>query len=1640
MLNGMGRSKFFSPLIWSLLTAFTLSALGPAPEALAQSLGTMNPPGLLAITGYRYDPLRLKGLVVHPEDALRFDFLVDKGDSVLDGQELNAAIVRQVKYFLASLAVPEKDLWVNLAPDEQNRIAPDGFGTTQMGRDLLEQDYMLKQMVASLSFPEKELGGEFWKRVYAKLYDKYGTTDIPVETFHKVWIVPKAADVLAHERSVFVVRAELDVMLQKDEQPTAFTEALREVILPELRKEVNEGEAFAPVRQVFNSLILATWYKRHLMDSLLGRGYVGQNHVGGVDVEDKAVRQKIYQRYLSLFRDGIYNYIKEEVDPYTQEVVPRKYVSGGWDFTGFGLAGDKIYREFGEGFIVPPPLTPGENLLVARVGGDVLGARALDTMATLAGAGFTSMAFGADPVSLGYAATVLPFLTRGLYAAHLWVHEFLGHAIPAALLYPGRWREALSGGNLTANMQARQWARILIPFSIPDADPKVRFAADGWRKWVIRKSGLAVTALSATGSVAVGGYLAVTGHAWAIPALGPLTVSAVAVMSGALSTDIADNDSNEYQCGNYGIFWQEKNGRAYPRWVEEGLRGILKRLIVRGGQSAGQVEIESRGGKTKVLLDKVLKNKRGKDLPSKLLGAFRRRAGADREGAVDGGPMVRGVSGHVRYATGGKVTRLASHPHLGPVERQDIWTVRDGRYVKASQEVVVAITHNGDNDDYLLHDRRLNLGEIRDFFAKVVHFDGKLPPGDSPPVALQVHFHLTKGNWRSSVRFAHIMADFTKADDAIQYGPVSVDEEDAVASVFERVFMSYADRLADEASRGQAMSDFRASLVLALEEQKKGSTPAGKVLQAWQKSRNSTEVFVGIAVNKFFSGDRFTAVNEFQSRANGSYGLVVRTSTDTDGVTVYSRNQGMVLGFNDKERYFAFASDPLVLQGTFGEKGRLEKLWMMDLSGQGELADVKIDPQSGISELKVLSLNKGRLLSHDEIAARTFPLSADNPYYQPPVEYPDQDDIVGNDIRQISPALVQAHQVWEDEDSFNRRSAEALTRAIVARYAGKYFREHSFIYGSMRRRLMDYIKELPSTPAREEARGLLEQDKVFRDVFRAGIDQFINGKCDLLAQGILSGGLPGSGMVEWVRRMDHELIVQFKSRAVDVVAALIKEPDSFVGVLRSVTPEIPGFSEEADILVSGYENSLWFGENFKNILNTFFPGLKIWSESSNKILQGGGAQRVTPGTVALIFSKSGGTFPSLAQIGWLKKRTGGNTFVMTSRIDSMMSVALGQGLRPESPFCERVFVTGNYYPAESASLSEALLFEHQVELAIYIAKRVRQAFPDAAPWGMSATADEISRIEQLRGGMLDDAVRITGIDEKGRAVEDKVHQSLVKQGQYLGNHLLETPVVLALFRVFVFGVFILGAPIRHVLGVFGITGGAALATWSGFSIAAADALFAMIVPFLLTAFLFRVFNSRPNFGRLGPPSMAIGDLPFLHQSTESYVTKQGAFSPGSMSMNVRGANPEDHFGARLAHRIVRGTQIVCGLPSEQASRDAVIVTLRQAKGIVNGIFGNVFKGGAEVTTIGRGKFINPDASDHHVDIGPDPVIMESSPLVKKINHLTFDAFGRLLSYKVLFYEMYRRASLGGAFMEPCLDLPQYFSPYHAFSDRRAGRR
>jgi leucine dehydrogenase len=373
-------SRFISAFI---ILTFSSSLI--VPPSYAQSLPVSLPvPGAMVPLSPGFTPALIKGIKVHPENPLEFDFIVDTGDSNLAGEELKEESKKLIKYFLASLTTPEEELWVNLSPYEEGRIIPNKLGATELGRDLLAQDYLLKQLTASLIYPEDELGKKFWDRVKKLSYERYGTTDIPMETFNKVWIVPEEAVVYENGDVAFVVKSKLKVMMEEDyiaakangssvvsipssvegrntksspvvgipssveERNTddgirnTNTEILKELIIPEIEKEINEGKNFALLRQIYHSVILSGWFKTRLKESLVGQVYANQNKTQGINLDDPTIKEKIYAQYLEAYKKGVYNYIKEDEEYFasTTRTVPRKYFSGGAVMTVLGPGPD----------------------------------------------------------------------------------------------------------------------------------------------------------------------------------------------------------------------------------------------------------------------------------------------------------------------------------------------------------------------------------------------------------------------------------------------------------------------------------------------------------------------------------------------------------------------------------------------------------------------------------------------------------------------------------------------------------------------------------------------------------------------------------------------------------------------------------------------------------------------------------------------------------------------------------------------------------------------------------------------------------------------------------------------------------------------------------------------------------------------------------------------------------------------------------------------------------------------------------------------------------------------------------------------------------------------------------------------------
>lgn len=303
-------------LLVTVLSSFLLVDALRLDDAQAHALGIPAPTKLLAKAD-KYDMPTLKGLHLDPQDPLKIDFILDSGNSK---NIKNSDLELLVSYFLAAITVPQEDLWVNLSPYEDQRVIRESLGLTDMGRDLLAQDYVLKQLSSSLTHPNTEIGKRYWEAVDSQT------------VFNKIWITPDEVEVLEYQTNVLITEAsfklqtEADYLAAKENQTSQSGSSALKTILPHLSQQVNEGKHFARLRQIYNSLILGLWFKEKFKETFYA-SYIDQSKVLGIDLDDRSVKDKLYNKYLEAFQKGVYDLSKsKKLNGQKQKI---RYFSGG---------------------------------------------------------------------------------------------------------------------------------------------------------------------------------------------------------------------------------------------------------------------------------------------------------------------------------------------------------------------------------------------------------------------------------------------------------------------------------------------------------------------------------------------------------------------------------------------------------------------------------------------------------------------------------------------------------------------------------------------------------------------------------------------------------------------------------------------------------------------------------------------------------------------------------------------------------------------------------------------------------------------------------------------------------------------------------------------------------------------------------------------------------------------------------------------------------------------------------------------------------------------------------------------------------------------------------------------------------------
>ena len=267
--------------------------------------------------------------------------------------DFNDAIDLSLNSFFVGLAVQEYDFWVNLNPNEPDRIIEEELGKTDVGRILLEADFQLKKDAAIFTNPKtSEVGREYWDSIYEKAREATPIgldIQIPIKT--RLWIVPDKTLVHEDENGIYLDDCTLKVCLeseylQKDgglsppivlkppfwvEEVNEYSEELmKELILPKLNHEVSYGDEYADLRTVYHSLILAQGYKdKYGYYNSTFYDLIDTSNVTGLESKQDWNATALWEEYVHSVEEGEYNFWEYSEGTWG---VKRYYFSGGVDF------------------------------------------------------------------------------------------------------------------------------------------------------------------------------------------------------------------------------------------------------------------------------------------------------------------------------------------------------------------------------------------------------------------------------------------------------------------------------------------------------------------------------------------------------------------------------------------------------------------------------------------------------------------------------------------------------------------------------------------------------------------------------------------------------------------------------------------------------------------------------------------------------------------------------------------------------------------------------------------------------------------------------------------------------------------------------------------------------------------------------------------------------------------------------------------------------------------------------------------------------------------------------------------------------------------------------------------------------------
>ncbi len=283
-----------------------------------------------------------------------FSLLTDASKEIPTEKEQAELQVRLGRYLNTFLVLSGEYINVTLTPMDEYCGLPKLLRNTELGRDMLSQDVVLKHYVASQLHPSTAHGKAFWDEV-----DNLVVGHQAIESCFRVWILPDNAGVREKTEDIYghvtleklglkvMCEADYDTLQQfrqlKEKNPTfsrsinrdqKIVEIFKRLIIPIIQQEVSTGPRFGLLRQILSILIIAKW----IMESKLGEalkkaGFLGSNSPEryGLNTVNDDVLFFLKRLYMQLFGNGIWQYSRTRFDIETSTIEKRLYVAGGID-------------------------------------------------------------------------------------------------------------------------------------------------------------------------------------------------------------------------------------------------------------------------------------------------------------------------------------------------------------------------------------------------------------------------------------------------------------------------------------------------------------------------------------------------------------------------------------------------------------------------------------------------------------------------------------------------------------------------------------------------------------------------------------------------------------------------------------------------------------------------------------------------------------------------------------------------------------------------------------------------------------------------------------------------------------------------------------------------------------------------------------------------------------------------------------------------------------------------------------------------------------------------------------------------------------------------------------------------------------